>query len=419
MNLPVYYYVLGTPLGLLGLIRWGCWLVRRIPAVLYKPIVNNHRTSMAIVVPVYQEDPDIFATAIESWLANRVEQIILVIDSSDTTCQAIARRYPPPVQVVITDVPGKRDALRRGWRAARTDLVALVDSDTIWAPDVAAEVCKPFTDPRIGGVGTRQSVYGTSGFLARITDMFLDHRYFDENASQSLLGKAVSCLSGRTAVYRRHVLLEIEQEFMHESFWGVPCLSGDDKRLTTLTLEHGYLTYMQRTAEVWSTFPNKWRIFFKQRIRWARNTWRSDLRALSKPWVWRHPFLAYTMIDKGISSFTLLLGPIFMIYSLIQQNWIFCAILAAWWQISRSAKLLPTIRRRPSSFFFVPGYVFVSWIMALIKIGALLTIRKQKWGTRQVAVENGQVVRTEGAGEQVDNSPTVPLRAVRRAGVAA
>jgi hyaluronan synthase len=34
MTLPLYYYVLGTPLGLLGLFRWSCWLVRRIPAVL-------------------------------------------------------------------------------------------------------------------------------------------------------------------------------------------------------------------------------------------------------------------------------------------------------------------------------------------------------------------------------------------------
>ena len=79
--------------------------------------------------------------------------------------------------------------------------------------------------PRIGGVGTRQSVYGTKGFLARITDMFLDHRYFDENASQSLLGRAVSCLSGRTALYRRALLMNIEAEFIHETFWGVPALS--------------------------------------------------------------------------------------------------------------------------------------------------------------------------------------------------
>ena len=213
MTLPVYYYVLGTPLGVLGLIRWSFWLVRRIPAVLYKPVVNDFRLSMSIVVPVYQEDPVVFAAAIESWLANRVSEVILVIDESDPVCQEIASRYP--VTVIRTNVPGKRDALRRGWNHARTDLVALVDSDTIWAQDVAAEVCKPFADPKIGGVGTRQSVYGSKGFLARMTDMFLDHRYFDENASQSYLGRAVSCLSGRTAVYRRKLLLEIEQR-LHE-----------------------------------------------------------------------------------------------------------------------------------------------------------------------------------------------------------
>jgi cellulose synthase/poly-beta-1,6-N-acetylglucosamine synthase-like glycosyltransferase len=413
MNLPLYYYVLGTPLGVLGLIRWATWLVRRIPAVLYKPVINDHRLPLSIVVPVYQEDPEIFAAAIESWLANDVEEVILVIDASDTTCQDIAARYP--VTVVITDVPGKRDALRRGWRAARTELVALVDSDTVWAPDVAAEVSKPFANPRIGGVGTRQSVYGSTGFLARITDMFLDHRYFDENASQSVLGKAVSCLSGRTAVYRRELLLEIEDDFMNEKFWGVQALSGDDKRLTTLILERGHLTYMQRTAEVWSTFPDRWRTFFRQRLRWARNTWRSDLRALSRGWVWRHPFLAYTMIDKGISSFTLLVGPIVMGIALATQNWIFAGVLLLWWQISRSAKLLPHIRRRPSSFFFVLGYVVVSWVMAIIKIRALLTIRKQAWLTREVAVENGEVVRTSvvedsSHDEHLDN--VIPLRRV-------
>jgi cellulose synthase/poly-beta-1,6-N-acetylglucosamine synthase-like glycosyltransferase len=411
MNLPTYYYVLGTPLGLLGLIRWSAWLIRRIPAVLYKPITNDHRLSMTLVVPTYQEEPQIFAAAIESWLANRVEEIILVIDASDTTCQEIARRYP--VRILITKVPGKRDALRQGWRRAHTDLVALVDSDTIWAPDVATEVCKPFADPRVGGVGTRQSVYGTTGFLARITDMFLDHRYFDENASQSYLGQAVSCLSGRTAVYRRDLLLEIEDEFMTETFWGVPCLSGDDKRLTTLILERGHLTYMQRTAEVWSTFPSTWRIFFKQRLRWARNTWRSDLRALSREWVWSHPFLAYTMIDKAVSSFTLLLGPFFMTVALIHQDWVFAVVLALWWQISRSAKLLPHISRRPSSFFFVPGYVAVSWLMAVIKLQALVTIRRQRWLTRQVAVENGEVVRTARPdaepSESSSESPTEPL----------
>jgi cellulose synthase/poly-beta-1,6-N-acetylglucosamine synthase-like glycosyltransferase len=399
MTLPLYYYVLGTPLGVLGLIRWSFWLVRRIPAVLYRPVPDGARLPISVVVPVYQEDPVVLAAAIESWLDNHVSEVILVIDSSDAICQEVASRYS--VTVIITDVPGKRDALRRGWQHATTELVALVDSDTIWAPDVAIEVSKPFSDAQIGGVGTRQSVYGSHGFLSRITDMFLDHRYFDENASQSYLGRAVSCLSGRTAVYRRQLLLDVERDFMNETFWGVPSLSGDDKRLTTLILERGYLTYLQRSAEVWSTFPTTWRVFFRQRLRWARNTWRSDLRALSHRWVYSHKFLAFTMMDKAISSFTLLFGPAFLVHSLIAQNWVFVIVLVLWWQISRSAKLLPHLRRRPGSFFFILGYVVVSWVMALIKLYALFTIRKQRWLTREVAVEDGAVVRTSQPAEVV------------------
>jgi hyaluronan synthase len=83
-----------------------------------------------------------------------------------------------------------------------------------------------------------------------------------------------------------------------------------------------------------------------------------------------------------------------MTYALINHHWLFAAVLAAWWQISRSAKLLPHLTQRPSSFFYIPGYVVVSWVMALIKIWALLTIRTQHWLTRDVAVRNGQVVRT-------------------------
>jgi hyaluronan synthase len=353
------------------------------------------------VVPVYQEDPDIFTVALESWLANDVAEVVLVLDVTATACIEIARGFP--VTVIVTEVPGKRDALRRGWNATDSELVALVDSDTIWAPDVASEVCKPFADPGIGGVGTRQNAYRRHGFLSRINDMFLDHRYFDENACQTRFGQAVSCLSGRTAVYRRALLVEVEDEFMTETFWGVPCLSGDDKRLTTLILERGHRTYLQRSARVWSTFPTRWSGFIAQRVRWARNTWRSDLRALSHRWVWHHPFLAYTMVDKAISCFTLLVGPAVMGYSLIAHHWLFAAILAAWWQISRCAKLLPHLTQRPSSFFYIPGYVVVSWLMTVIKIWALLTIREQRWLTRDVAVRHGQVVRT---GTPQDGTPS-------------
>ena len=297
--------------------------------------------------------------------------------------------------MVITDVPGKRDALRRGWEVASTPLVALVDSDVVWATDVADQVCMPFVDRRVGGVSTRQNVYNPRGFLQRVNDMFLDYRYFDENAAQTAAGRAVSCISGRTAVYRRSILLRISDDFMAETFLGVPCMSGDDKCLTALTMKAGYATVLQRSARVWSTFPSTWRIFAKQRLRWARNTWRSDIRAvLLERWAWKHPFLAFTMIDKAVSSFTLLAAPVFMGLAIAHRRWTFVALLAGWWWLSRSIKLLPHLRRRPSSFFLVPPFVLLTFWMAVVKLWALLTVRKQRWLTRQVAVIDGEVVRT-------------------------
>jgi hypothetical protein len=56
--------------------------------------------------------------------------------------------------------------------------------------------------------------------------------------------------------------------------------------------------------------------------------------------------------------------------------------------------MLPHLRRRPLSLFLIPPFVLLSFLMAVVKLMALATVRRQRWLTRQVAVVNGQVVRT-------------------------
>src|SRR3954470_2358667 len=98
------------PLGILGLIRWTSWVIRRIPAAMYRAVVNDHREPITVVTPVYQENPDTLKLAIESWLRNDVAEIICVVDETDVRSFEIASSYP--VTVLTTSVPGKRDALR-------------------------------------------------------------------------------------------------------------------------------------------------------------------------------------------------------------------------------------------------------------------------------------------------------------------
>jgi hyaluronan synthase len=265
----------------------------------------------------------------------------------------------------------------------------------------------PFADAGIGGVAARQNVHRPRALLERVNDMHLDYRYFDELSGQTVAGRSVSCLSGRTAVYRREILQQVADDFLAETFLGVPCMSGDDKRLTSLTARLGYATVLQRSARVWSTFPRTPRTFVRQRVRWARNTWRSDLRALLLDgWVWRHPFLAFCMVDKAVGAGTLLAGPAYLVAAAVRGDVRFVLALLGWWWVSRAVRMLPHLRRRPSSVLLVPVFVLVTFVLAVLKLWALATVRRQGWLTRDVAVVDGMPARTAAPGMQA-----VPARA--------
>ncbi len=391
------------PIGVLGLIRWAMWLAKRLPALFYRPIENDYDCTATIVTPVYNEDPLLFRMAIESWLANRPDRIIAVVDVTDTTCMAIARSYPE-IDVIAIDIPGKRPALAAGVEAARTDIVVLVDSDVIWEPEVLRKIKMPFADPQIGGVGTRQHMYPTNGerptVWERIADIYLDIRYADEVPATTRWGRAVSCLSGRTAAYRTRLLQSMREAFLNETFMGTQCMSGDDKRYTCLVLQRGYRTWNQLNARIYSTFKPDFRGFVDQRIRWSRNSFRSDLRALWQGWVWRYPYLAIMLIDKTVAPFTLLLGPIVLVVSLVVGNWRLAAALLIWWFVSRTLKIIPHLRRRPSDLLIMPLYIAMTYYMSLVKTYALCTLTQHKWLTRAVAVVNGQVTRVGEAAQR-------------------
>jgi cellulose synthase/poly-beta-1,6-N-acetylglucosamine synthase-like glycosyltransferase len=389
------------PIGALGIFRWAMWLAKRIPALGYRPISNDYICSATIVTPVYNEDPVLFRRAIESWIANAPDRILAVIDVTDIRCLAVAAEYPE-VEVIPIDIPGKRPALAAGVDASSTDIVVLVDSDVIWELDVLAKLKMPFVDPMIGGVGTRQHMYPSNGvrptLWERLADIYLDIRYADEVPATTACGRAVSCLSGRTAAYRTKLLQSFRQAFLNETFNGQPCMSGDDKRYTCLVLQRGYRTWNQLNARVYSTFQPDFAGFVKQRIRWSRNSFRSDLRALWQGWVWRYPYLAVMLLDKTIAPFTLLVGPIVLLVALAVGNWALVAALLLWWHVSRAFKIWPHLRRCPHDWPILPIFIAVTFYMSLVKAYALFTINQHKWLTRAVAVVNGQVQRVEVTG---------------------
>src|SRR3989338_4247481 len=387
LNNYLYIIILYFPLGTIGIYRWSIWIIKKIVAKKYRPVTENgYSNTLSIVVPVYNEDPNVFQKALESWISNNPDEIIAVIDHTDRVCIERFKKFQKEnknSKLIITERPGKREALSDGIKAAQYNIIALVDSDTIWDPNIKDILLFPFDDPLVGGVGPRQDVLDTNTLARRLFNIHLDNRYFNEMAYLATVANALTCISGRTALYRKEAIKNKCEALENETFWGAKCISGDDKCLTRLVQEKGWLVRYQANARVLTPGASDLRTFFKQHIRWTRNSYSSDLKSLMSKWIWkREKFLAYHMIDRFTQPFTLILGPIYFILSIFWGHWLIAGILLAWWHFSRGIKLYPHLKHRPSDILILPFYIFTTYLMAILKIYAMVTIRQQGWITR-------------------------------------
>ncbi|MEZ4662599.1 MAG: NosD domain-containing protein [Caldilineaceae bacterium] len=341
--------------------------------------------SVSLVIPVYNENPTVFAQGLRSWIQENPKEVIAVIDHTDKACLRVFRAFMQVytgARLIVTKKPGKRPALVDGIRAATGDIVALVDSDTIWGEGVLSKVVTPFADPKVGGVAPRQNVLKPRGLAQWLFDIHMDIRYNDEMRFLAATGDALTCISGRTAVYRRDAVLPLLDELLNETFWGEPVISGDDKCLTHLLQGAGWSVRYQHNARVYTPAFPQMSVFLQQRLRWARNSWRADLKALGCGWLWRKPALAFHLIDRLFQPITALLAPTFFLLSLYHQEWTAAVAIVGWWLVSRTIKIWPHLLRRPAGILMVPAYTFFSWIFVIVRIYAFFTMNAQGWITR-------------------------------------
>ncbi len=373
------------PLGVIGLWRWSVWLFKEIVGSSYKPQKNDYKATVSVITPVYNEDPEIFAKALESWKKNNPTEIIAVIDYTDKKCidvfESFAKKFKPAI-LMITRKPGKRPALVDGIKRSVGQIVALVDSDTIWADDVITNGLPPFNNEKVAGVATYQSVYKPKTFAQKIFDVQLDLRYMHEYPFLAAGGDALVCLSGRTAFYRRLVVTPMLNDLLHETFMGRPVISGDDKCLTYLVLAAGWKVAYQSNSHVYTPGMADLGSYFKQRLRWTRNSLRSDIKAIISGWPLTRPALFFFQVDKVLQSFVVILSPIFFTIALIYGQYFAAIIIFIWWFLSRTVKMHSHLIQKPRNITVLPGFVLYSFLTGILKIYALFTLNTQGWITR-------------------------------------
>jgi hyaluronan synthase len=377
------------PLGLIGVLSWSVWLIRRtLSRHAYSEVVNDFRTTTSLVVPVYREDADVLERCLRTWLAEGPTEIILVVDDLDEMVLARLRRLAlPTVKILPWRHTGKRGALGAGVRAATGDIVVFADSDTSWRPGLLAALQMPFADPRVGGVGSRQHVHlPRSDVRRRVAYWLLNTRYLDYVPAMSRRG-GVACLSGRTAAYRRSAITPLMPALEHEIFLGRECVAGDDGRLTWLVLASGYTTVHQASAQADSMFPDSWAAFAKQRIRWSRNSYRAYLTAAAQGWLWRQPLISQvTVLQVLVTPLTMGAAFYYTVTWAVTGGWPAVAAAVIWVVLGRALRGFSHLRENPRDLALAPLMAVVVAVIALpVKAWAAVSMNRQGWLTRTAA----------------------------------
>jgi hyaluronan synthase len=376
------------------------WLFRFTLSRVYRPVPPGFTATTSVVVPAFREDPDILDRCLRTWLAENPTEIIVVPDLDDVeVIQRLRQRaqFDPRLVVLPFRHSGKRSALGVAIRHASSEILVLADSDTRWQPGLLKAILAPFRDPEVGGVGSRQNVYlpKTSAWR-RVADWLIDVRYLDYVRAQSRAG-AVACLSGRTAAYRRRVVLPVLENLEDEFFLGRRCVAGDDGRLTWLVLGSGYKTVYQSTARALSMFPDTGKAFLKQRLRWSRNSYRCYVTAMWKGWLWRQPFVCQ------LSVLQIILTPVTMGFAMtylamwVLDRQLYVAVAAVGWLLaSRALRGISHLRQRPADIWVLPLVALMTIIVALpVKIYAFATMNTQGWLTRRSDLIGGEAQSAE------------------------
>jgi cellulose synthase/poly-beta-1,6-N-acetylglucosamine synthase-like glycosyltransferase/peptidoglycan/xylan/chitin deacetylase (PgdA/CDA1 family) len=232
----------------------------------------DHTPSVGIVVPAYNEEV-VIERAVRSLAASDYEDFeVVVVDdgSSDRTAEIVSGLELDNVRLVRRDNGGKAAALNTGIEVTDSDVVVMVDGDTLFEPDTLQKLVRPFADPEVAAVagntkvGNRQGLLGRWQHIEYVIGFNLDRRMYE-------VLDATPTVPGAAGAFRREVLASVG---------GVPGDTlAEDTDLTLAIGRTGRRVVYADDARAWTEAPSTLGALWRQRYRWAFGTTQA---------VWKH-----------------------------------------------------------------------------------------------------------------------------------
>jgi len=387
-------------LGIYGMMHYAALVWRVCLWMSYRPmppIDESGLPSVSVVIPAYNEGTLVrkaINSVTRSHYPHHKLQVIAVDDGStdDTWKHICAAVSEAPIRVTTirqSKNRGKRHALYAGFQKATGEVWVTVDSDSIVEPDALRNGVGPLVhDKRIGLVAGNVRVLNRNDSLfTRFLKISFTLSFAFSRAYQTQI-RGLLTTPGALSIYRASAVKPVLEKWIHQTFLGVPCLTGEDRSMTNLICAQGYHSFFQATSVVWSKMPSSYNGMVKMFLRWARSNIRETLVLLSylfKPF--RADYLWGFRINSVLIASTLVVPYYFIAHSyymLLTNPSLLYRYLVVITVMSLPLAFIYFRNERDSDLAWVIAYEFF-WIFACqwIMVYAFLTCRRQgAWITR-------------------------------------
>ncbi|WP_314653098.1 glycosyltransferase [uncultured Selenomonas sp.] len=405
----VIYFKFNRWLYLYSIIAAMFLLTRYLFASFYRPvrIDPNYTPGVSIIIPCFEEEEWIQRT-VHSCInqdypvdklevivvddcskdrsAERVEEIIAKLKEADTGDHAyrVAERIRFFRQSANL---GKRDAMARGAREAKHELLVFVDSDSFLDPFAIRNIVQPFKDKEMGGVSGRTDVANTyTNALTKMQAVRYSIAFRVMKAAEGYFD-AATCLSGPLSCYRRDLVLKYMDAWLNQRFLGQKATFGDDRSMTNFILRHNRTTY-QDSAVCMTIVPRSYKVFLRQQMRWKRSWLRESLIASRFMWK-KEPFMALSFYMGVLVPIA---APVIVLYNLIYvpimhrvfpTNFIIGMLMMS--LLMSMAQLF--IRRSTTWIYALWFCLYYEAVLLWQMPVAWVTFWKTTWGTRMTAAD--------------------------------
>jgi N-acetylglucosaminyltransferase len=342
-----------------------------------------------VVIPCFREDPRLLEACCRSVAGQEYPgtlRVFLVDDGSHNRSWLLPvyRRWSEQggwwVRLLDRNA-GKRAAQDEAVRRGSGELVVLMDSDTVLAPDAVRQAAACFADERVGAVSGSVGVLNApTNLLTRLIHQRYRLRFQVERPAQGLF-TSLLCCSGPFAVYRRGLLAELWPRYLSQTFAGVRCTNGDDLHLTNLVLATGRQVVFEPRAVASTWVPRSLRLYLRQQLRWNRSFYR-ELRWTFAGIRSRHPYLVLDVLARGLLPLLLAAAFLLLASEGLLVGWELAAAdltLALAMLCVTAAFLLAHGASVPFLLLYGPLHIA---LLVPVRLWALLTLANPSWETR-------------------------------------